>query len=322
MHVGTDAIRQRRLPPETPGVSADRQLPPAAAAGHPRTRRGATSRTARRSAVGHRADDRLHRRLELDAARQRRQAARPGPPAAAAERGTAPGGPGTGHVPVPVPGLRVPPGRPAPHPVLVQRRPDQTGQPDQLVQIPPHAGPRPRVPDRRRPRRHVHLLPPGRHRHPASPALPASRRARSGTATTPTSPRRRSSRPGTASGWTWTTPSAPASPTPAPSRNGRPTFRTASPKSTDAGHGLRARRLGQPDPPVLRRAPRAACTASSSPSPADSGCTRALKWTFGTQPDPAGAATGRHRRCSARVVSTGLRTRAAPFRGAAVRSVP
>ncbi len=40
------------------------------------------------------------------------------------------------------------------------------------------------------------------------------------------------------------------------------------------------------------------------------------------EPDPAGAATRRHRRCSARVVSTGLRTRVAPFRGAAMRSVP
>ena len=62
-------------------------------------------------------------------------------------------------------------GRPAPYPVLVQRRPHEARQ---LVQVPPHAGARPRLPDRRRPRRHLHVLPPGRHRHPGQPGPAAS----------------------------------------------------------------------------------------------------------------------------------------------------
>ena len=161
----------------------------------------------------HRADDRLLLGGELDAARQRRETARPGPTSASPQRGAAPGGQGTGQVPVPVPWLRIPPCRPAPHPVLEQRRPHEAGQPGQPVQIPPHAGSRARLPDRRGPRRDLCLLPAGRHR-PSLPARPCRRpTGRSGTATTRTSPRTRSSRPGTANGSTWTTPSTSASPT-------------------------------------------------------------------------------------------------------------
>ncbi len=39
-----------------------------------------------------------------------------------------------------------------------------------LCKVPPPAGPRPRVPDRRRPRRDRHLLPAGRHADPGQPA--------------------------------------------------------------------------------------------------------------------------------------------------------
>ncbi len=57
---------------------------------------------------------------------------------------------------------------------------------------------------------------------PCRPARPCpSPAAPSKTATTPTSPRRRSSRPGTASGSTWTRPSTSAWPTPGPPGNGR-----------------------------------------------------------------------------------------------------
>ena len=115
VHVGTDAVARAR--PD------DR---PAAEAGDVSAETPA-SRTAARSAVGpagdpadparchvedgpaisrhHGADDRLLSDVELDAARQRREAAGPRPPAAPAERRAAPGGPGTGQLPVPVPGL-------------------------------------------------------------------------------------------------------------------------------------------------------------------------------------------------------------------------
>ncbi len=53
---------------------------------------------------------------------------------------------------------------------------DQPGQPGQPVQLPPHAGPRARVPDRRAAGRHVRLLPPGRHRPPGQPRPAAARR--------------------------------------------------------------------------------------------------------------------------------------------------
>src|SRR5580658_1311023 len=77
----------------------------AAAAGAPR-RSGALPRRGRPGdQPRHRADDRLLRDAELDIARQRRESARPGPPTAAAERGAAPRGPRTGHMPVPVPRL-------------------------------------------------------------------------------------------------------------------------------------------------------------------------------------------------------------------------
>ena len=74
---------------------------------------------------------------------------------------------------VPVPRLRVPPDRPAPHPALDQRRPHRPGQPDQPVPLSPQAGPRPRLPHRRPARRrHVHVLPPGRHAPAVQPPLP------------------------------------------------------------------------------------------------------------------------------------------------------
>jgi hypothetical protein len=88
-------------------------------------------------------------------------------------------------------------------------------------------------------------------------------------------------------------------------------------RSPRAGHGLRARGLGQPDPPVLRRAPPQLVPRHPSHARLTS-----TKMDIRDEPGPAGAATRRPARRSARVVSTGLRTRAAPFRGAAVRSVP
>ena len=103
-------------------------------------------------------------------------------------------------------------------PYWSQRRPHQPGQPDQPVPVPPHARPRPRVPHRRQTRRRVRVLPPRRHPLPASPALPPLDGTHRGHATTPTSPPRRSSRPGTASASTWTTPSTSAWPTPGPRR--------------------------------------------------------------------------------------------------------
>ena len=84
--------------------------------------------------------------------------------------------PGAGRLPVPVPGLRVPPDRPAPHPALGQRRPHRPGQPGQPLPLPPQAGPRPRLPHRRPARRHLRVLPPGRHPAAAQPAPARTRR--------------------------------------------------------------------------------------------------------------------------------------------------
>ena len=104
----------------------------------------------------------------------RRRDPGPRPAAAPSQLGDPPGGPGTGRLPVPVPGLRVPADGPAPHPALGQRRPHRPGQPGQPVPLSSQGGPRPRLPHRRPARRrHVHLLPPGRRaRCPSSPPLP------------------------------------------------------------------------------------------------------------------------------------------------------
>ena len=87
---------------------------------------------------------------------------------------------------------------------------------------------------------------------PPSPPLPEPAGA-SGTATTPTSPRTRSSRRGMASGSTWTTPSTSAWPTPGPRRNARPSATRRQAPGPGSRTGLRTRRLGRPDAPVLRR---------------------------------------------------------------------
>ena len=97
----------------------------------------------------HRADARLHRGAVLDDPRRRRRGPGPGPAPAPPQLRDPPRRPRAGRLPVPVPGLRVPPDRPAPHPALGQRRPHRPGQPDQLVPLAPQGGPRPRLPHRR-----------------------------------------------------------------------------------------------------------------------------------------------------------------------------
>src|SRR5271165_5174264 len=157
--------------------NAGRRPGPVGPAAGPSRGPGTLSRRGRSGYLrDHGAGDRLLGHVELDAAQQRRETARLGPAAPPAQRGAAPRGPRTRQMPMPLPRLRIPPGRPAPHPVLVPRRPHQPGQPDQPVQVPPHARPRPRVPDRRRPRRYVHFLPARRHRHPGRPAPAATQR--------------------------------------------------------------------------------------------------------------------------------------------------
>ena len=108
-------------------------------------------------------------------ARRRRRRPGPGPAPAPPQLRDPPRRPGTRRLPVPVPGLRVPPDRPAPHPALGQRRPHRPGQPDQLVPLAPQGGPRPRLPHRRLTTGRVLLLPPGR--QPAA-RLPAAARTR------------------------------------------------------------------------------------------------------------------------------------------------
>ncbi len=79
---------------------------------------------------------------------------------------------------------------------------------------------------------------------PASPALPPRRRHHRQTATTPASRPRRSSRRGTASGSTWTTPSTPAWPTPAPRRKSSSSkTRPTTPRFPAPQMGRRTRRL-------------------------------------------------------------------------------
>ena len=203
----------------------------------------------------HRADGRLHRGAVLDDPRRRRRGAGPGPAPAPPQLRDPPRRPGTGPRPVPVPRVRVPPDRPAPHPALGQRRPHRPGQPDQLVPLAPQGGPRPRLHHRRPARRRASRSTARTARPlPSSPPLPEPD-GRSARPTTRTSPRTRSSRPGTASASTWTTPSGPASPTPAPTRKNKPTG--SRPRSRlPAGHmGRRLQRHGRLHPPLLRGTP-------------------------------------------------------------------
>jgi len=176
----------------------------------------------------------------------------PWPPAPPAERGAAPRRPGTGHVPVPVPRLRVPAGRPAPHPVLEPRRPHRPGQPDQPLQIPPPAGPRARLSDRRETRRQLRLLPARWHRPAAQPASLETRghdrglpRRRDHRGHDHPAVVRRAARPGPRHlhlPGQRPQPAGAAGTGPGPRPRSRP--------------GLRTRRLGRPDTPVLRPAHR------------------------------------------------------------------
>ena len=129
------------------------------------------------------------------------------------------------------------------------------------------------------PRRHLRLLPAGRHRPPAQPAPAGARRGHRGLPRRRHHPETRSSRRGTASGSTWTTPSTSAWPTPGPSRNAqeqpRPVRRARGPGSRT---GLRTRRLGRPDAPVLRRTCDQTAAAGTSP---DTCMTRPARQTGG-----------------------------------------
>jgi hypothetical protein len=118
----------------------------------------------------------LHRRAALAPARPRRhRPARRTTPPTPHPRAT-PRRPRPRPRPLPLPRLRSPPHRPAPHPVLGQRRTHRPGQPDQPLPSPPHAHPRPRLPHRHRTRRRVHLLPARRHPAPAQSPAPGPRR--------------------------------------------------------------------------------------------------------------------------------------------------
>ena len=108
--------------------------------------------------------------------------------------------------------------------------------------------------------------------------------APSPTATTPRSPRTRSSRPGTANGSTWTTPSPPASPTPGPHKN-------------DKSSGTRPTTSNGFGPPNGSSNPLTGSGASRSAWPRD--CHRARP------SDPAGVPDRRQRPRSAKVMSTG-----------------
>ena len=187
-----------------------------------RTRPGATSRTARRSACP-------PRRCSaappcLDAPRRGRRDARPGPTPPSAERRDPPRRPGTGQVPVPVPGLRVPPGRPAPHPALEPTAAAPTWPtwsacaPTTTSWSTTAATSSPLRPAAAR----FAFYHPDGTAAAGQPAPARARRQHRRLPTTRTSPRRRSSRPGTASDSTWTTPSTSASPTPGPGKNGGP----------------------------------------------------------------------------------------------------
>ena len=98
---------------------------------------------------------------------------------------------------------------------------------------------------------------------PACPPLPEPDGA-SRTPTTRTSPRTRSSRPGTASGSTWTTPSGSASPTPAPRSRNEPTGSRPRSRCSGRTHGAATS--------ATRSTTSAATTTNTRPpdSPADS----------------------------------------------------
>ena len=223
VHAGADVLAEPAAPAATAGVSAET---PGRGAG-PR-RPGGPGTLPRGGRPGgqrvHRADAQLRGRAVVDDPRRRRRRAGPGETPAPPQRRDPPRRPRTGPLPVPVPGLRVPAGRPAPHPVLGQRRPHRPGQPDQLVPLPPQGGARPRLPHRRPARRRrLRVLPPGRHPAAVQPAPARTRRQHRGNPRRGHHPGARSSRPGTASASTWTTPSTSASPTPAPRSKNKPT---------------------------------------------------------------------------------------------------
>ena len=173
VHAGTDALTEPPVPAADPGVSAETPADPGPGPRRP-GRPGPVPRPGRPGDQRvHRPDARLHRGAVLDDPRRRRRRPGPRPAPPPPQLRDPPRRPGTGRLPVPVPGLRVPPHRPAPHPALGQRRPHRPGQPDQLVPLAPQGGPRPRLPHRRPARRHLRVLPPGRHPAAACPPLPA-----------------------------------------------------------------------------------------------------------------------------------------------------
>src|ERR1019366_381334 len=85
----------------------------------------------------HRPHDHLHPPAELAAAGPRRHHPGRGAPPPPAHLRPAPRRPRPGPRPLPLPRLRIAPHRPAPHPVLEQRRPHPPGQPHQPVPPPP-----------------------------------------------------------------------------------------------------------------------------------------------------------------------------------------
>ena len=215
VHVGAGALDQGDPAGHTGSrsagdVSAETTLPPRQQGTRP-TRRGVTSRTGPRSASAPR-DGRLHRHVVLDAPRSRRHRARRGTAAPPADPGVAPRGPGTGQVPVPVPGCES--RRVDLHHIQYWSNGGGTRLENLISLCKYH---------------HMlvhergYLIAAARNgaftfsgrtaRIPAAPPCPTSP-GRSKAATTPTSLPAPSSRPGTASASTWTTPSTPASPTP------------------------------------------------------------------------------------------------------------
>ena len=199
VHAGTGVLTGPPVPAADPGVSAETPAAPARVPGDPADPARCHVGDGPAISVSTAQMIACTAALSWMTARRRRRDPGPGPAAAPPQLRDPPRRPGAGRLPVPVPGLRVPPDRPAPHPALGQRRPHRPGQPDQPVPLAPQGGPRPRLPHRRLT---TAAASPSTARTAAR--CPPARRCPNPTAastppTTRTSPRTRSSRPGTAS---------------------------------------------------------------------------------------------------------------------------
>ena len=131
VHAGTGVLTEPRGLGRGPGVSAETPAAPARVPGDPADPARCHVEDGPAISVSTAQMLACTAALVVDDPRRRRRRPGPGPAAAPPQLRDPPRRPGTGRLPVPVPGLRVPPDRPAPHParLLGQQQPHRPDQP-------------------------------------------------------------------------------------------------------------------------------------------------------------------------------------------------